>query len=102
LQGCWFLLHFTAWILYAAFVHSVEASDVVWRVWIPVVVPVLSLPPLLAFLHWSLYAAHLYTATHAHPDMQRLESRLRCVSYIIQEYQKNIALIIVGNVVHQE
>lgn len=76
-QGCWFLLHFTAWILYAAFVHSVESSDVVWRVWIPVVVPVLALPPLLAFLHWSLYAAHLYSATHAHPDMQRLENRLR-------------------------
>jgi hypothetical protein len=55
----------------------VEPSDVIWRVWIPVVVPVLAIPPLLALLHWSLHAGRLYSATHAHPDMQRLEQRLR-------------------------
>ena len=48
----------------------------VFRVWLPVVMPLLLVAPLLASLHWSLSLAPVYAARHAHPDMRDQDRRL--------------------------
>ena len=53
-----------------------QGSDVVFRVWLPVVMPLLLVAPLLASLHWSLSLAPVYAARHAHPDMRDPDRRL--------------------------
>ena len=47
----------------------------VWRIWLPVVVPALALAPLVGALHWTTALSHLYSATHAHPDMEDVKKR---------------------------
>ena len=74
-QLAWLLTHSSAWILYAIFMHVTELNDVIWRTWIPVIIPVLLIPPLISFLHWSSSLSNLYSATHAHQDMQDGEKR---------------------------
>ena len=76
-QLAWLLTHSSAWILYAIFMHVTELNDVIWRTWIPVIIPVLLIPPLISFLHWSSSLSNLYSATHAHQDMQDGEKRRR-------------------------
>ena len=50
--------------------QATEGNLVVWRTWIPVVLPVLLIPPLAAALHWAAALSPLYTSAHAHPDME--------------------------------
>ena len=59
--------------MYALFTDS---SDVVFRVWIPIIIPLLLVPPLLAGLHWAVSLAPLYSSKHAHPDMADLNRRV--------------------------
>ena len=71
----WFFFHVTSWLVYSIFVVSKDSSDVVFRVWFPIVIPLLALPPLMAGLHWSISLAPLYSSKHAHPDMANVEKR---------------------------
>jgi len=76
-QSAWAGTHVMAWVVYAVFVHVTENNDVVWRTWIPVAVPAILIPPLVAGLHWAASLAELYSATHAHPDMEEERKRRR-------------------------
>ena len=71
----WLLFHISAWVAYSIYALGADNSDVVFRVWIPIVIPLLMLPPLVAGLHWSVSLAPLYSSKHAHPDMVDTEKR---------------------------
>jgi len=74
-QGMWLFFHITSWVAYSIYALGTDSSDVVFRVWLPIVIPLLMLPPLVAGLHWSVSLAPLYSSKHAHPDMADVEKR---------------------------
>ena len=74
-QLVWFLVHTLAWIIYSVYSLLVDQSDAVFRVWLPIIVPLLLISPLVTSLHWSLSLAPVYSSPHAHPDMGDLERR---------------------------
>jgi len=76
-QTVWFLTHLLSWLVFSALGQSEDTSDVVFRVWLPVIVPILLLPPLTSGLHWSISLAPLYNSKHAHPDMEDRNKRLQ-------------------------
>ena len=71
----WLFFHITSWVAYSIYALGTDNSDVVFRVWIPIVIPLLLLPPLVAGLHWSISLVPLYSSKHAHPDMADIEKR---------------------------
>ena len=71
----WLFFHVASWVAYSIYALGTDSSDVVFRVWLPIVIPVLLLPPLVAGLHWSISLAPLYSSTHAHPDMADIDKR---------------------------
>ena len=75
-QGTWLAAHLLSWTIYGVYVLAKEGEDVVFRLWLPLVAPVLVVPPLLAALHWAVGLAPLYSSKHAHPDMAPLPRRL--------------------------
>ena len=75
-QGIWLLCHIAAWVAYSLYALFTDSSDVVFRVWIPIIIPLLLVPPLLAGLHWAVSLAPLYSSKHAHPDMADLNRRV--------------------------
>jgi len=74
-QGMWLLFHITSWVAYSIYALGTDSSDVVFRVWLPIVIPLLLLPPLVSGLHWAVSLAPLYSSKHAHPDMATLDRR---------------------------
>eukprot|EP00092_Neocalanus_flemingeri_P003197 GFUD01003416.1.p1 GENE.GFUD01003416.1~~GFUD01003416.1.p1 ORF type:complete len:1055 (+),score=218.84 GFUD01003416.1:46-3210(+) len=74
-QGMWLFFHVASWLAYSIYVLGTDSSDVVFRVWLPIVIPALLLPPLVAGLHWSISLAPLYSSKHAHPDMVDIDKR---------------------------
>jgi len=74
-QTAWFLVHSGAWILYAISVQVEGGGDVVWRTWMPVILPSLAIPILLSFLHYSTSLLSIYSSPHAHPDMMDQKRR---------------------------
>ena len=75
-QSFWFTTHLLCWLVFSTIGQVEDSSDVVFRVWLPVIVPILLLPPLTAGLHWSVSLAPLYSSKHAHPDMADRNRRL--------------------------
>ena len=74
-QMVWFLCHTVAWVAYCVFTIVQDEEDVVFRVWLPVIMPLLLISPLAASLHWSLSLAPVYNSPHAHPDMAEVNKR---------------------------
>ena len=75
-QLVWFLAHTAAWVSYCVFSIVQDESDTVFRVWLPIIMPLLLISPLVAALHWSLALAPVYSSPHAHPDMADTSRRL--------------------------
>ena len=75
-QLVWFLAHTVAWVSYCVYSIVQDESDTVFRVWLPVIMPLLLISPLVAALHWSLALAPVYSSPHAHPDMADTGRRL--------------------------
>ena len=74
-QVTWLLSHSLAWLVYCVYSVLTDQTDTLFRVWLPVIMPLLLIPPLTAGLHWALSLSPLYTSRHAHPDMARLDKR---------------------------
>ena len=75
-QLLWFLAHTAAWVSYCVYSIVQDESDTVFRVWLPIIMPLLLISPLVASLHWSLALAPVYSSQHAHPDMADTGRRL--------------------------
>ena len=75
-QLVWLLSHSLAWLAYSVYSLLSDESDVVFRVWLPIIIPLLLLSPLVTSLHWSLSLAPMYHSTTAHPDMADTHRRL--------------------------
>ena len=75
-QIIWFLCHTAAWVAYCVYSIVLDQSDAVFRVWLPIIMPLLLISPLVASLHWSLSLAPVYNSPHAHPDMADLQRRI--------------------------
>ena len=73
-QATWLAGHLLGWITYAAYVLLRAQEDVVFRLWLPLLAPLLLLPPLLAALHWAVGIAPLYSSRSQR--METLESSL--------------------------
>ena len=74
-QVSWLLSHSLAWLLYCVYSVLTDEADTLFRVWLPIIMPLLLIPPLTAGLHWALSLSPLYTSRHAHPDMTRPDKR---------------------------
>ena len=74
-QLVWFLCHSSAWVAYCVYSIVQDQSDVVFRVWLPIIMPLLLISPLVASLHWSLSLSPVYFSPHAHPDMADTQKR---------------------------
>ena len=53
LQVAWLAAHGLSWLALALHTLAVEGSDVMFRVWLPIVFPLLLLCPLAAAAHWG-------------------------------------------------
>lgn len=74
-QAAWLATHTAAWLVYCVYSIVTDQADTVFRVWLPVIMPLLLVPPLTACLHWAVSLSPLYTSRHCHPDMSREEKR---------------------------
>ena len=74
-QVSWLSSHSAAWLVYCVFSLLTDQADTVFRVWLPLIMPLLLIPPLTACLHWAISLSPLYTSRYAHPDMSREEKR---------------------------
>jgi len=74
-QVAWLGSHSVAWLAYCVYSILTDQTDTVFRVWLPVIMPLLLIPPLTAGLHWALSLSPLYTSRHAHPDMSGADKR---------------------------
>ena len=80
LQATWLAGHFLGWVTYAAYVLLRGQEDVVFRLWLPLLAPLLLLPPLLAALHWAVGIAPLYSSRSDRKDT--LEQNLQTKSLV--------------------
>ena len=63
-QGTWFAMHLLGWICYGVYVVARQGEDVVFRLWLPLLAPILLIPPLLAALHWAASLVPLYSSRY--------------------------------------
>jgi len=69
-QLLWLFIHLLAWMGYSLHVYLTPPfPSLMFSLYLPVLVPLLVLPPILACLHWSTSLGPLYDSYHAHPDM---------------------------------
>ena len=57
-------MHVLSWICYGVYVVARQGEDVVFRLWLPLLAPILLIPPLLAALHWAASLVPLYSSRY--------------------------------------